>query len=295
MLAVSAIEAQEELRPIDFRLPAVLTITVPYFTLELLPNIIAGSAVQAIGIHATTYITLPELPVLENIYFYTQGAYFYSFNNLGFPGASHTGYLSAAIGVSVGEVGTLRNNFIPLGNRRHTIFYQYEYFIDSQNTSQALGLFGYYYSEPTWMVGLFSENDSTAFVAADKFRTAAVESAALFNTNGHVWGLGIGMRIWIGINGPEIITGSGLSNGGHRGGSFAISNQNGNSYAHGILHLTGYYDSFKLSIGWESEEIRDILQNGFHFFVNQAFIEPIPNISPRFYIQLEINPRFSLY
>lgn len=269
-------------------LAARLTFEIPYLTVDLIPHATAGTEAQALGIHATAHITLPEFFITDNIYFFLQAAYFYSFDNLGIPEPSHTGFFSGAVGLSVGEYGTLQNNFIPIGKRRHTILFQYEYFLDSINTSQALGTIAYYYSQSNWLVGFQFENDYLAFLGFDRFRTSGVEITSLFKTNGHTWGVGVGNIIWTG-------TTEGTDRTGDRGMSVDVSGNLGGEYTHGILYVAGYYDSFKLSVGVDAEEIRSAFQNTFHFLINQSLIATVPNDGPRFYIQLQINPRYSLF
>lgn len=284
-----ATEQESRMIAIGLRLPGVvLTIDLPYVDIALLPYANLGLAAQVLGIQTQAQITLPALPVLDNLYFFLQAAYFYSLSNFGIPQPSHTGFFSAAIGLSVGESGVLENTIVPLGKYHHNIMFQYEYYIDSLQTSQALGAVAYYYSQPTWLFGVIAENDSLAFMRQDRFRTNAVEILTLFQTNGHTWGLALGNKIWTG-------TTEGGERRGHRGSAADLSNAYGGEYSHGILYAAGYYDSFKLSIGIDAEEIRQAVQNGFHFFVNQSAISPIPNISPRLYLQLAINPRFSLW
>lgn len=289
---LSNAQSQEQDVLAGVRFPGtVLQFEAPYVLAEFLPHATLGSAVQAIGLRFTANITLPEVLILENLYFLFQLEYFYSFNNLGIPGGVHTGFFSGLLGVSVGSLGSLRNNFVPLGKRKHNILFQYEYFIDSTNTSQALGMLAYYYSQPTWLLGVRAENDAFVFPGYDQFRTSAVDIVALFNTDGHVWGLGLGNVIWGGTTRGVY---SGLS-GWHRGETISIRDNYGGNYSHGILYLAGYYDSFKLSIGVDAEEIRSFFQNGTHFLINSPAVATNPEIRPRFYIQLEINPRYSLF
>lgn len=288
------VSSQSEGRDISaaMRFPGTaLRLEAPYAVVELLPHATLGSAVQAVGVRLAAHITLPEVLVLENIYFLFQLDYFYSFNNLGIPGGVHSGFFSGLSGVSVGSLGSLDNNFIPLGKRTHNVLFQYEYFIDSNNTSQALGVFAYYYSRPTWLLGVRAENDAFAFFGQDRFRTSAVDITALFETNGHVWGVGVGNVVWggtiLGIYQDPIVW--------QRSSSLDIRNNQGGRYSHGILYVAGYYDSFKLSIGVDAEEIRAFFQNGVHYLINIPSIAINPNIKPRFYVQLEINPRYSLF
>ena len=122
----------------------------------------------------------------------------------------------------------------------------------------------------------------------DQFRTSAVEITTLFNTNDHVWGIGVGSLIWGG-------TTDGTERKGHRTLMVDVRDNYGGAYSHGVLYLAGYYDSFKLSIGVDSEEIRSAIQNSWHFLLNQSNIAVNPTIRPTFYIQLTINPRYSLW
>ena len=157
----SEVEQQPGSTSVGIRLPGTaLTVEAPLITVELLPHITIGSHAQAFGAHATAHISLPEILILKHFYFFLQAGYFYSTDNLGIPEPSHTGFFSGAVGFSVGARGTLDNNFIPLGRRRHNTIFQYEYFLDSIGTSQALVITSYYYSQPTWMIGVTVENDA---------------------------------------------------------------------------------------------------------------------------------------
>ena len=280
---------QEQTDGGGFRLPGlVFTFQSPYVDIELLPQATFGTAVQSIGVQGDIFIALPDILILRHINFLIQSGYFYSFTNLGIPQASSTGFFSGAVVVSVGQEGSLQNNFVPLGKFNHNIIYQYQYFLDTIDTSQALGLFGYYYSQPNWAIGIVHENDALAFLSKDRFRSFALELNTFFSTNGNVWGVGLGAIGWGG-------TTEGVARAGHRGAAVDVVQNYGGQYSHGILYLAGYYDSFKLSIGIDSDEIRRVIQNGLHYFINQSDIAAIPNTVPRFYVQLSINPRFSLY
>lgn len=246
---------------------------------------------QALGLRMTTDIMFPNIRILENIYLLFQLEYFYSFNNLGLPGEVHTGFLSGLFGTSVGQVGSLRNNFAPVGNRRQNVLFQYEYFFDSHNTSQGVVTIAYYYTQPAWLIGIQVENDTFAFLARDKFRTSAVEIITLFKTNDQVWGLGIGNIIWGGET--DVTYSEPLEY--HRGETIDIRNNYGGRYSHGILYIAGFYDSFKFSLGVDADEIREFFQNVTHFLLNVPAIAPLPHITPRIYLQFEINPRYSLF
>ena len=268
--------------------PASLLFESRYLSIALMPHITIGSAVQAIGASTAVDVSLPEVLILENLSFYLQASYFYSFNNLGIPGSSHTGFFSGALVISVGEEGSLKNGVVPLGTHAHNIIYQYEYFLDTLGTSQPLGLIGYYYSQPTWLVGIVAENDAFALMRQDKFRTAGVEITTLFAIDNRLWGLALGTRLWTSA------TSGAYAPTNHRGEEVGLEGQYGHPHRHGILYAAAYHYPFKLSIGIDSEEIRTLFQNAMHFFLNYSPFSAI-DTEPRLYVQLEIYPRFSLY
>jgi len=269
-------------------LPVAVGFTWPYVDLDISPHAVMGTHTQALGTHLRAQFSFPEILILENLFIFTQIHYFYSFKNVGIPQPSHTGYFSGALGLSVGQKGTLDNGFFPIGDRAHTTIYQYQYFLDTIGTSQASGILGYFFSRPTWLIGFIYDNDILAFNGFDRFRTAAVELVSLFTIAERVAGVGLGVKQWGGTTENE-------DRRGHRGMSVDVSDDYGGEYSHGILYLAAYYERIKFSIGWDSEDVRAAFQNGVHFFFNQSLIAYNPNIPDRFFIQIEINPRFSLY
>ena len=288
---------------ISLRLPAfALSLDVPYFSAEIQPNINFGSHTQSVGIQGVAHVLLPEIAFINLFYFYFQAAYFYSFNNLGIPDPSHTGFFSGAIGISLGRKGTLKNSFIPLGKREHNFIYQYSVFLDTIDTGQTLGIIGYYYSRPKYLAGFMYENDGAAVPHGDSFRTASFEITTLFNTKNHLWGIGLGMKIWTGNTYPfrkfsrsGNVEFSGESREFDRRATIDITNSYGGRYIHGVLYLAIYYESFKLSMGWDSNAIRGFIQNTWHYIIDYPIFKTTPITQSRFYIQLEINHRFSLY
>ena len=256
-------------------------------SVALQPHITLGSHIQAAGIQGWMLIDFPQILVLENISIFLQSAYQYSLNNIGIPGEQHLGFFSGALVLSFGKEGSARNEFIPLGRKRHNWIYQYHYYIDSVQTNQISAIVAYYYSPFDWTLGFAFENDVFALLAEDEFRTAAMEIQFFSRVSEFNWGIGLGAKIWGGTTDGYRFRG--------RGTTIDISPSYGGSYSHGILYGAFYISSLKFSVGWDSEHLRSLLQNSVHYIINIASIAPVPNIPDRFFIQVELNPRFSFY
>ncbi len=290
------LEAQEE-QFVDFSLFSLgLKVRSEHFDLDVEPHTTLSTHIQDVGAQTRFTIYMPRVPVLELLYIHGQISYSAAVNDLGIPGERHTLFLSGALGFSWGALGTLPNYRIPLGRRRHNIIYQYGYYLDSINTSSATGSLSYYYSRRDFIIGLIFENDALAFMGRDEYRTFGTEISSLFRLDDEqTIGAGIGLTIWTGsaLDGTIINDDRSLTH-NRRGVIFDISDTYGGAYSHGILFVSFYYNSFRVSIGWDSETIRDIFQNGFHYVIN------VPNIvtsakNDRFFIRLDWNPRFSVY
>ncbi len=297
LICISLLNAQEESNEgalqFSYGLPLNLILTSEFVDASLLPHVTLGTHVQSLGIHLNSTIRLPQVPVAENFSFFLQGAYFYSFVNVGIPLPSHSFFVSGAVVLSVGEEGRFLNPHIPVGAFSHNIVYQYQYFGDTINTSQASGIVGYYYTQSDWLLGITIENDFLAFLDQDHYRTAALEIVSLFSTNNFLWGIALGLKMWTGNTDYSNFEERRRT---HRGMPIDISSREviGALNRHGILYLAGYFESFKLSVGIDAEEIRDLFQNNFHYFINSSPYSYLAS-APRFYIQFEVNPRYSIY
>ena len=291
-----AVSAQSQPRTGDTEVTVVdpfsmqfFSLTSPYIDLEIEPRITLGSHVTSAGAQVQTLVRPFNPGVLGLLFLYAQVGYEYSFSHLGIPEPSHLLFASGAFGASWGQRDTLANNFFPNGERSHTFLFQYNYYLDSINTSSATGLLSYQYSLSDFLFAVTSENDALGFMDRDEFRTSSLEFAFLFGLEGdNVLGAGFGARIWTGAH-PLNDT---LED--QRGNEIDISQNIGGAYTHGLLYGSIYFNSLKLSVGWDSEEIRGVIQNGWHYLVNESPITLIDR-PDRFYIQFEINPRFSTY
>ena len=158
------------------------------------------------------------------------------------------------------------------GRKRHSLFYQYQFFVDNLGTSQVAGGFGYLYSHSDLALRIFIENDAFAFLFRDEFRTSAAEISVHSGSRTNTFGIGVGTVLWTG-----------------QGRGFL-----GREYSHGILYLTLFHNFCKLSLGWDAEAIRFVQQNAIHTILG---IGTLPQLDrpDRVYLQLECNPLYTLY
>ena len=107
-----------------------------------------------------------------------------------------------------------------------------------------------------------------------------------FVTRGRPWGVGVGFIAWTGETPrPNDLT---------RDDVYDLSTRHGGEYSHGIVYGALFYRRFRLLVGWDSERIRDVIQNNLHYLIDNGSIPPLARKS-RFFLLLGVNTPFSLY
>jgi len=170
--------------------------------------------------------------------------------------------------------------------RKHNISYYLIYYIATDHTTQLSGGIKYKYATFKSEWNFYFENDFFAFTSLDEFRTFAFELNHKKSINNHVYGIGIYNALWTGTT-----KGLGLLN---RQQTYDMSKQYGGKYSNGILALKFYFDNFSVGIGYDSEKIRTVIQNNFHYIINDGKIPPL-NRGDRAFLQLSILDFSSLY
>lgn len=227
-------------------------------------------------------------PYLKNLFNYGQLSYFYSFKDLGIDKKSHNLFSAIGVGVSFGQKADKKGLPFVHGNYRHNIIYQFEYYHNDIKTSQQSGLIGYAYLNPKFAVKFFIENDFFSPKHWDAFRTAAFNLSVHFGKYPNNWGVGVGWAAWTGKTPVPRPSGT------NRDSVFDLSTLFAGEFSHGILEISFYYRYFGISVGWDSEAIRDRVQNSFHYMINDGKI-PRVDRDDRFYFQVSFNPMHMLY
>lgn len=170
--------------------------------------------------------------------------------------------------------------------RAHTLSYYLSAYATTDRTSQLSGGISY---SATWGAGAIDfifENDLIAFLGRDEYRTAAVALRYRLNYREHLLGIGATILLWTGTTtGLESLD---------RGEFYDMSGQYGANYSHGLLSLDLLYDSWRLSIGYDSDSIRTAVQGAIHDLINQGRI-PAVDRADRFFIQLGLLDLRNLY
>ncbi len=139
-------------------------------------------------------------------------------------------------------------------NYRNALGYSYIWYIDNAGTSQLSGAFGFQINK----FSLLFENDIFAGQGKDRFRTGHIFSTYRYQN----YKFGSGIYLWTGAtNGVPILQNSKCPYGYKDLSSLPFGKtSHGILYASGILN-TGYGQIIQAKIGYDSEQVRQILQN----------------------------------
>ncbi|MBU1240909.1 hypothetical protein KKF84_07175 [Myxococcota bacterium] len=262
------------------------SLTIGQARLSLVPTVQAGTHSNRIGPSLSLTVPLSELAaLLDPLVAYFQASYTYDLTPLGIPERTHQ--VLGVSGLALGFGSSAVQKGLPfVTRRRHTFFYQHEIFWDSEDTGQLSGAAGYIYSSPSFSTRIIFENDILAFQGFDAYRTGALEWSVHFPYRGHPVGLGLGFIAWTGETPrPNDMT---------RDDVYDLSNRHGGAYSHGILYGAIFFRRFRLSVGWDSEKSRDVIQNNLHYLINDGKVPPLDRKS-RFFLLLSLNTLYSLY
>lgn len=167
------------------------------------------------------------------------------------------------------------------------VFYGITHYISTDGTTQLVGHFGFDIVFKNSKFKFIHENDLYAFMNQDQFRTAAGEIEFLYLFNNLIVGIASGFKIWT-------TTRTGLKQ-LDRGEVYDFRGQLGYGKACGILYISFIINKYKFSIGYDSEYIRNAIQNTTHYIIDAGVFPVIEDKKDSIYLQLSINNMGNLY
>lgn len=209
--------------------------------------------------------------------------------SLGIPGASVTSEISFFGLYGFGPESLFPDtSFLPKATRLINAGMYVTFYFSSDGTSQyTINWLGEINLSNHRFRFRYENDDWNGFKNTDEFRTAAAEVELLFTAGEDVWGGAFGFKLWTG-------TLDGLPR-AYGGESYDMSGQFGGNYSSGILYVSIIRNEWKLSLGWDSENIRDLLQNKAHEYWWDCGTIPLVDRPDRFYIQFSYMDNTSLY
>jgi hypothetical protein len=206
---------------------------------------------------------------------------------LGIPGPSDAATGGVFVCYGLGEENRFPSTpFTHAGPGRHNFFYRYNRYLTTDGTSQATGRFGYEWAGDRDKLKLQVENDRYSLPARDEFRTAAGELEYLHAFPRAIGGVAAGYMLWTGAtHGLRPAEGT---------DSFDLTGQLGDRYSHGIVFVSLIWGIARLSVGYDSEAIRDALQNTAHRLTDYYTIPKLER-KDRWFFQVSLFSLDSLY
>lgn len=168
-------------------------------------------------------------------------------NDLGIPGPRLQTIASLPVGIRLGGIG---------------LAYEPIAYLDTLGTSQLSGALTVSAVRGPNAWSLRVENDYLAFRSRDEWRTAAIETHLLIQGERLRWGVGLETKIW-----TASTTGLASLDAGQ---SYDLSGQHGEGWSHGIACVAVTVQSVRVCAGWDSEGIRDVIQNRFHDLIDDG-------------------------
>lgn len=171
--------------------------------------------------------------------------------------------------------------------RSHEFRYEWMHYWDTWGTDQFNGRIEYVWAGRGHSFGFAMEDDLFSPPFRDEFRTGAAEFSYGFDWGGVDSALGIGAKLW---------TGSTYGHGYFTRGQTIIMNSSlpGVNDSAGVLYLALRRAAIRLELGWDSEAIRNFLQNGLHWLINDGNV-PLVDRPDRPYFLLSLYPDGDLY
>ena len=214
-------------------------------------------------------------------------------NNLGIPGYSLNAEGSIRYIYSFGKKNYsyyLKQNSIFI-SKTHNISFAFNYYLTTDKTSQPSGTLYYEYLKEKSFFGIEFENDILVSFS-DKYRTGALElrygrklkKTKKYQANKWIT-FALGFIIWVGERKIERW---------QLDREVDIPLFYGKEYSHGILYTSLKLNDIELSLGYDSEKIRNAIQNNFHFLIGDGKI-PIINREERWLLQIKFYDMGTLY
>jgi hypothetical protein len=250
------------------------------------PQLELGSHLNSVGIRAAFECarSFNRLSASVNI----ESSSRYDITCLSIPGSAYQ--VSFFIGPSI-AFGKNTSGFSPWtaspAHRRHSIKYTYIVHLDNKKTSQMSGNLEYLFASDHFSAGILFEDDFFALQNRDAYRTGALEAALWIDPSLLPFSFSIfgGTKIW---TGPAI---------GNKSATevYDLSSSRYGDYSAGILYAGAGVNTVRLSIGWDSEKIRNAIQNSFHRIIDDGAIPVLPGREDRFFFNITIGAKGSLY
>lgn len=206
---------------------------------------------------------------------------------LGIPGRSEAGGGGVTVTYGLGAPNRFPSSpFFHAGLGTVNFSYRYNQYLSTDGTSQTTGRFGWEWAGPQDKIKLQIENDFYTPPFRDEFRTAAGELEYLHAFPKTIGGIAAGYMLWTGTtSGLKPVGGS---------NSLDLSGAYGGRYSHGIAYASLIWGIARVSVGFDSELIRDALQNTVH---RMAGYYTLPKLlrKDKWYFQLSLFSFDSLY
>jgi len=171
--------------------------------------------------------------------------------------------------------------------RSREIRYEWTAYLDTWGTGQFSGRIEFVAADRDHSLGVVMQDDLFSPPFRDEYRTGAVELSYGFEWGGVDSALGIGTKIW---------TGSTFGNGVSHRGQVIVMNSSlpGVNDSAGVLYLACRRGAISLELGWDSEFIRNVLQNGVHWLIDDGIV-PLVDRPDRPYVLFTLYPDGDLY
>lgn len=168
----------------------------------------------------------------------------------------------------------------------HSINYYLSYYLTTNSTNQTYGSLMYTLSYGNWKCGADLGNDDMYFLATDKFRTTKGSIFYRYNYLEDLYGISLDFYLWTGDLDGKVLG----DESAQRRDRYYSMNGYGGDISHGILALTFSINHVDISVGWDSEVIRDNIQNRWHYFYNRPEV-PLLDRKDRIYVQTTFYPK----
>jgi hypothetical protein len=249
-----------------------------------------GTHINGIGINIFFDNSLPILIddyYLGNFQFFGKVNLSYYITNLGIQGSSQSLDLFSSVRLGIGNKSDFLYFPYMISNYSFfTISYGFIYFLTTDLTSQPIGTVSIEFAWDKNKIKIQHDNDYWLFNGFDQYRTAAFDISYFRTIRNNIIGGGIGIKLWTGTrNGLKRLS---------RNQNYELSKQFGGNYSHGIFYLSFFINGVNISLGYDSEKIRDLLQNSFHYLINAGNIPPLQK-EDSFYFEISFNKFAGLY
>ena len=255
-------------------------------SLSYFPNIHLGTHRNGIGLNGglSAWLPLGKLPIgIASKLDVNANAYL---SNFGMPGSSALLETGGALMIGWGKDSEFGDSkWLKVSPYRHAISKRYTYYFATDGTSQPFAQYIYELNISNMMIVINFGNDAYA-ATRDGFRSAAGELELYVNRSDHLLGFSFGYKIWHGDYTEQIFNNSELY--------YDFSTIVGGDYSLGLLFASFRYNALGVSIGYDSDKIRVLLQNAVHRAMN---INLVPDVdrADKVFIEFSLFGNSGLY